>query len=192
MSSTPILSDISAASDGSAVGADAHGLNYKMTSLQPADSGTWEPLTSSVALTDVAAASAGDVWGVTSTGAVYRSQGMTWDPQPIAGTLTQLSAADDGTVWGVGVGLAYQYTGAGSNPWTQVPCQAQLTLVAVGDARVCSSYRRVARCFSTPKPPSGPPSRPSHRSRWSISASPTMACCSERDEQPALPVCRAV
>ena len=106
-----------------------------MTSLQPADSGTWEPLTSSVALTDVAAASAGDVWGVTSTGAVYRSQGMTWDPQPIAGTLTQLSAADDGTVWGVGVGLAYQYTGAGSNPWTQVPCQAQLTLVAVGDAK---------------------------------------------------------
>jgi hypothetical protein len=134
VSSTPILSDISAASDGSAVGADAHGLNYKMTSLQPADSGTWESLTSSVALTHVAAASASDVWGVTSTGAVYRSQGTTWDPQPVAGTLNQLSAADDGTVWGVGAGLAYQYTGAGSNPWTQVPCQAQLTLVAVGDA----------------------------------------------------------
>src|ERR1700685_1063622 len=91
----PTLSAITAATDGSAFGLDAHGNAYQMTSTQPDGTGTWTGLTGNVALTQISAArgaasvgSGMDVWGTTASGEVYRSQGATWNPQPVPGTLS--------------------------------------------------------------------------------------------------------
>jgi hypothetical protein len=139
----PNLSVISAAADGSVFGADKNGVNYRQTSSDPVDLGTWEALASSVTLTQIAATSAADVWGVTAGGAVHRSQGATWDPRPVAGnvTLTQLSAAADGTVWGVSAGVPYQYTGAQPNPWEPISSETRLAMVAVGEGAAGESLQ---------------------------------------------------
>jgi Tectonin domain/Ricin-type beta-trefoil lectin domain-like len=132
-SQVPPFTCIVAVADGSAFAADANGVDYQLTSEDPdTGTGTWTPLTSSVALTRLAATSASDVWGLDGTGAVYRSQGPSWNPVAVPGgqALDQISAAADGTVWGVSSGVAYQYSGTGFVAQGQASC----TAVAVGGA----------------------------------------------------------
>ena len=130
------LSSITAASDQSAFGLDANGDAYQLTDpSQPDEVGTWTALPEGVTLAQISATSGSDVWGVTSAGAVYRSQGATWNPQPVPlGVISQISAAEDGTVWGVHGGLAYQYTGAAPSGWTTRACQSPVAVIAVGSA----------------------------------------------------------
>jgi Tectonin domain/Ricin-type beta-trefoil lectin domain-like len=130
MTAAPAFVAVSGGSDGSAYAVDAGGVVYQLTSQEPGSGSTWTALTSPAALTQVAVTNAGDVWGVTAEGAVYRSQGQSWEPILVPGQeLDHVDAAADGTVWGVRAETAYEYT---SGAWTQ---QGDgLSVVAVGEA----------------------------------------------------------
>jgi phospholipase C len=131
--SDPTFACIAATADGSAFGADAQGSIYQLTSEDPVAGASWTQLSSSVALTQLAATSSSDVWGLTASGVVYRSQGAQWNPQPVPGTQTldQVSAAADGTVGGVKAGLVYAYV-SGTGWVTQG--QSSCTAITVGGA----------------------------------------------------------
>ena len=64
-------------------------------------------------LTAISAGSRTNVWGVNSSGSIYRCTGDDTKPWiQIPGALTDIGAAADGTVWGVNAaGNIYRYTG---------------------------------------------------------------------------------
>src|SRR6266550_2503708 len=78
-------------------------------------------------LTRISAGMARNVWGVNSSGHVYRYTGDDKNPWVrVPGTLTEITAASDGTVWGINsAGHIYRYTW-GSSPgdpghWVRIP-----------------------------------------------------------------------
>ena len=70
-------------------------------------------------LKQVAAAGDGTVWGITSTGSVFRLVGSQW--QPVSGQLSQISVGSAQHIWGVNAANAiYRWNGSG---WVTVPGQ---------------------------------------------------------------------
>src|SRR6266550_123654 len=75
-------------------------------------------------LTRISAGMARNVWGVNSSGHVYRYTGDDKNPWVrVPGTLTEITAASDGTVWGVNsAGHIYRYTGdRDTKDWKRIP-----------------------------------------------------------------------
>jgi hypothetical protein len=99
MPTTPQLSAITVAADGSAFGVDAQGRLYAQVESLPTDAGDWQLTTWGVPLARVSATSGQDVWGITAQHAVYRFQGLAFASNQVSGAqLDRVGAAADGTV----------------------------------------------------------------------------------------------
>ena len=72
-------------------------------------------------LADIGVGADDTVWGVNSSGGIYRYSGSgTW--KNIPGGLSGISAGSITNVWGVNSsGGIYTYTGDDANPWVQIP-----------------------------------------------------------------------
>jgi GH43 family beta-xylosidase len=102
------LTNVSAASDGTVVGVAPDNRVWQYTG---SGSLPWTEITGK-ALTRLAVRSANDIWGLDSSGSIWRYNGSSWSQ--IAGNAFDIAAGADGSVWATASGGTYQWSGGTS------------------------------------------------------------------------------
>ena len=111
-STSPLLFNVSAASDGTVVSADASGVPYIWNS----GTNAWVALPGIV--TQISAGSATNIWCVNPAGGVFQWVNSVWQQMP--GVLTQISVSASGAVAGLNAAHDLWQWNASTNSWTNL------------------------------------------------------------------------